>query len=104
MFIFQPNQPHPLPHLAPIREALQEALNDADETDRPGLQRALGILDRFLSSDGPATEDWAKRTLAVAGIDPSKKEVKAIQALRSARPDLGLKEATNIVRSLKSDN
>ncbi|MFD9511209.1 hypothetical protein [Streptomyces mirabilis] len=104
MFMFQPDRPNPLPHLAPIKESLQEALNSADETDRPGLRRALAILDRFLSSDGPATEDWARRTLAVAGIDPKRKEMKAIQALRSARPDLGLKEATTLVRLLKSDS
>ena len=97
-----PNRPSP-PDLEPVRNAIQDALNNADETERPGLRRALDIVDEFVSADrSPATEEWARKALAVAGVDPKAKEIKAVQALRAARPGLGIKEATALVRSLRS--
>ncbi|MFK8846529.1 hypothetical protein [Streptomyces sp. Ac-502] len=97
-----PNRPSP-PDLAPVRDAIQSALNDADEAERPGLRRALDIVNEFTPADGsPATEEWARKALAVAGVDPRVKEIKAIQALRTARPSLGMKEATALVRSLRA--
>lgn len=97
-----PNRPSP-PDLEPIRNAIQDALNNADEAERPGLRRALDIVDEFVSTDrSPATEEWARKALAVAGVDPKAKEIKAVQALRAARPSLGIKEATALVRSLRS--
>ncbi|MFE9448698.1 hypothetical protein [Streptomyces sp. NPDC006739] len=97
-----PNRPTP-PDLTPVVKAIQDALNNADDTERPGLRKALDIVDEFASADrSPATEEWARKALAVAGVDPSTKEIKAVQALRAARPSLGIKEATALVRSLRS--
>ncbi|MFJ5675241.1 hypothetical protein [Streptomyces sp. NPDC093097] len=96
------NRPSP-PDLEPVRSAIQDALNDANESEHPGLRRALDIVDEFASTDrSAATEEWARKALAVAGVDPKAKEIKAVQALRAARPSLGMKEATALVRSLRS--
>src|SRR5947208_3628706 len=77
------NRPSP-PDLDPVRSAIQDALNDANESERPGLRRALDIVDEFVSADrSPATEEWARKTLAVAGVDPKAKEIQGREVERA---------------------
>ncbi|MGW1199983.1 hypothetical protein ACWD4B_29720 [Streptomyces sp. NPDC002536] len=100
MLNFWPSNRPLLPDLTPVKDALRTALGEAEEAERPGLERALAIVEEFASADQVATQDWARKTLAVAGVDPVTHEVKAVRALRQARPGLGLKEAVDLVRSL----
>ncbi|MEU7163087.1 hypothetical protein AB0A70_00305 [Streptomyces morookaense] len=100
MLNFWPQNRPLLPDLTPVKDALRTALGEADEAERPGLQRALAIVEEFASADQVATQDWARKTLAVAGIDPATHEIRAIKALRQARPGLTLKEGVDLVKSL----
>ncbi|GHF29168.1 hypothetical protein GCM10010359_34550 [Streptomyces morookaense] len=102
MLNFWPSNRPLLPDLTPVKDALRTALGEADEAERPGLERALAIVEEFASADQAATQDWARKTLAVAGVDPVAQEVKAVRALRQARHGLGLKEAVDLVKSLNA--
>jgi hypothetical protein len=100
MIYIRTDRPNPPPDLSAVRAALREALRSAPEPERPGLVRALAVLDTFDSQDVPTDVKWARRVLSVAGLDPQESEVKAVAALRAARPGLGLREATTLVRDL----
>ncbi|MGW2372114.1 MULTISPECIES: hypothetical protein [Kitasatospora] len=87
-------------NLEALKAALQAALESADQEELPGLRRAIRIVEDFVPSGGVAGVDWARNVLALAGIDPRTAEVKAVRELRTARPDLGLKEAVALVKAL----
>ncbi|MDH6121974.1 hypothetical protein [Kitasatospora sp. GAS204B] len=99
MFFPLPNRPHQV-RLDPVRQALERALIEADQEERPGLRRALEILDGFGPTSGPVDPEWARKVLATAGVDPRTAEVKAVRELRSAHQGLSLKEAAGLVRTL----
>ncbi|MEU8708573.1 hypothetical protein [Streptomyces sp. NPDC048565] len=102
MYYLKMGRSAPKPDLGPVKSAVQQALNDASEVERPGLSRALEVIDGLIRTDqGPATVEWARTTLAVAGIDPFGKETKAIQALRAARPGIKIREAGILVREVR---
>lgn len=103
MLNFWPTNRPLLPSLDPVKGALRAALEEAGEAERPGLQRALAIVEEFDAADQAATADWARKTLAVAGVDPVTHEIRAVKAIRQARPGLGLKEAVDLVKSLGED-
>jgi len=103
MSLITVNQSSPLPNLGPVREALQKALNEADDVRSPGLQQALQIVEGFSSADDVLDVAWVKRVLAVADLDPAKHEVKSITALRAAQPKLGLGEAQRLVREAAAE-
>ncbi|MFE5587450.1 hypothetical protein [Kitasatospora sp. NPDC056531] len=99
MFFSQSNRPKPA-NLEVLRAALQAALDAAGEEERPGLRRAIHIVDGIVPSTGPAGREWARNVLELARIDPRTSEIKAVKELRSASPGLGLKEAVALVRAL----
>ncbi|MET9535797.1 hypothetical protein ABZY02_35475 [Streptomyces sp. NPDC006649] len=76
---------------------IEQALTDADASLRPGLDYALGILRRLPSSEAEVEKEWATTVWAAAGIDPSQ-EVRAIKALRDAKPGLPLVTAVEIAK------
>ncbi|MFD8707348.1 hypothetical protein ACFV1W_32990 [Kitasatospora sp. NPDC059648] len=87
-------------NLEALRVALRAALDTAGQEEVPGLRRAIRIVEDFVPSGGAAGVEWARNVLALAGIDPRTAEVKAVRELRTARPDLGLKEAVALVKAL----
>jgi NADH dehydrogenase FAD-containing subunit len=99
MFFSQPNRPKPA-NLETLSAALRAALDTADEGERPGLRRAIDIVEGFVAGAGPVGVEWARKVLELAGIDPRTAEVRAVKELRSARPGLGLKEAVALVKAL----
>jgi NADH dehydrogenase FAD-containing subunit len=99
MFFSQSNRPKPA-NLEVLRAALRAALDTADEEERPGLRRAVDIVEGFVAGAGPAGVEWARKVLELAGIDPRTAEVRAVKELRTARPGLGLKEAVALVKAL----
>ncbi|MGF1427401.1 hypothetical protein [Kitasatospora sp. LaBMicrA B282] len=99
MFFPLPTRPKAA-NLAGVEAALQAALDEADEMERPGLERALEILAGYLDINGKDAEDWARSVLELAGVDARATEVKAVRELRLARPDLTLKEAVTLARKV----
>ncbi|MEU8971284.1 hypothetical protein AB0D11_18765 [Streptomyces monashensis] len=76
---------------------IEQALADADPTLVPGLQHALELLRNLPSSEEDLQTEWARGVLAAAGVDP-KHEVRAIKALRDAKPELSLATAVEIAK------
>lgn len=83
-----------------LRAALQSALDTADEAERPGLRRALGLVEGFVPGVGPDGVQRARTVLAEAGVDPRTAEVTAVREVRRAYPALSLQEAVDLVRLL----
>ncbi|GAA4620520.1 hypothetical protein GCM10023108_49980 [Saccharopolyspora hordei] len=81
------------------REAVRRALQDAPEAERPGLERALAVLDSVTGSEAPQVR-WTREVLAEAGIDPVEREVAAVREVRKRMPGLSLVAAVELVRSL----
>ncbi len=91
-----------LSDLDAARAALGRALDAADDTTRPGLQRAAAILDDVRPSQDDLVLAWARRVLGDAGIDPRSDEVGAIRRLREAVPGrMPLLPATLLVRRVR---
>ncbi|GAA1105948.1 hypothetical protein [Nocardiopsis composta] len=86
----------------PALEALREALNDADPEERPGLRRALAILEEAAGAEDPRLR-WTRQVLADAGIDPREKEGHAVKAVRQALPGLTLKQAVDLVKQAQEE-
>jgi hypothetical protein len=81
-----------------VRAAVEQALAHADEAERPGLRRALTIIDEARADDGDLKVRWARRYLADAGVPAGDTGTGAIRALRQAVPGLGLAEAVELVQ------
>ncbi|MEU3351647.1 hypothetical protein [Streptomyces sp. NPDC037389] len=82
-----------------VADAVREALETAGEAERPGLERAAGLI--ALHAARPEREiraEWTRGILAAAGVDPREQEVHAVRALRRAEPGLSLKSAVQLVR------
>ncbi|MFW5416090.1 hypothetical protein J0910_05650 [Nocardiopsis sp. CNT-189] len=80
-------------------EALRGALDGADPAERPGLLRALAILEQ--ETDADPRIRWTRQVLADAGVDPREKEVQAVKAVRDALPGLTLQQAVDLVKRAK---
>jgi 2-oxo-4-hydroxy-4-carboxy--5-ureidoimidazoline (OHCU) decarboxylase len=79
-----------------VRDALEQALRQADSATRPGLEQALAVLAQFDASDEELVADWVRRRLAAAGLDPRTQEVEAIAALRKELPGMNLRAAAKL--------
>jgi hypothetical protein len=76
---------------------IEQALADADATLRPGLQHALALLRALPSSEAEVESQWARGVWEAAGITPGQ-DVRAIKALRDAKPELSLAAAVDIAK------
>ncbi|MEU9194849.1 hypothetical protein [Streptomyces hundungensis] len=80
--------------------ALREALTDAGEAERPGLEAALTIAER--AAERPERElrgRWVREQRASVGYaGPDDESVRAVKALRQARPELSLLAAVQLTR------
>ncbi|MFJ2739139.1 hypothetical protein ACIO3O_05680 [Streptomyces sp. NPDC087440] len=66
----------------------------ADDTERPGLERAVAILtDAPTAPQAELRGRWARERIEAAGVKVEADSVQAIKALRKAEPGLGLYEA-----------
>ncbi|GHJ36613.1 hypothetical protein Sm713_22220 [Streptomyces sp. TS71-3] len=82
-----------------ILTALQAALEDAPEAERPGLARALEVaVGAAVTSEAELRVRWTRRQLAAAGYEGPADAVAAVKALRSAEPALGLRQAVAMAR------
>ncbi|MFF4157448.1 hypothetical protein [Streptomyces sp. NPDC001678] len=82
-----------------LADAVREALETASDAERPGLERAAGLI--ALHAARPEREiraEWARGILEAAGVDPREQEVHAVRALRRAERGLSLKAAVLLVR------
>ncbi|MER7766062.1 hypothetical protein [Kitasatospora sp. NPDC096140] len=91
-----------LRELDDARTALHEALAAATAEERPGLERALSVLDGMGGTEQQLKAKWATGLLAQAGIDPRAKEVVAIRELRRAVPGLSLAAAVDLVKQVNA--
>ncbi|WP_406218928.1 hypothetical protein [Streptomyces decoyicus] len=82
-----------------VRTALEAALAQADATDAPGLRRALEVLHSVVDEGDDALKiRWARQSLEQTGIPAGDTSTRAIKALRTAVPHLGLAEAVELVQ------
>ncbi|MCT9089395.1 hypothetical protein N4G70_10985 [Streptomyces sp. ASQP_92] len=83
-----------------ITRALREALTEAGEAERPGLTAALEIAERV--AERPERElrgRWVREQRASVGYTgPDDESVRAVRALRQARPELSLLAAVQLTR------
>ncbi|MER7580835.1 hypothetical protein [Kitasatospora sp. NPDC097691] len=85
-----------------VRTALREALTAATTEERPGLERALSVLDGLGGNEQQLKAKWVGGLLEQAGIDPRTEEVVAIRELRRAVPGLGLAAAVDLLKQVNA--
>ncbi|MFD5354685.1 hypothetical protein [Streptomyces sp. NPDC058657] len=79
--------------------ALRTALDAADATDRPGLERALAVVETTPTPDPAVLRGrWALERIEAAGVEARPDSVKAVKALRDAEPGLSLLQAVNLTK------
>ncbi|MFJ4711084.1 hypothetical protein [Streptomyces sp. NPDC088785] len=79
-----------------IAEAVDAALAQAGEADRPGLERAAAVVAGFVAEG--AVGVWVRERLAAAGYEGPVDAVRAVRILREAEPSLSLLTATRLAR------
>ncbi|MFF9391468.1 hypothetical protein [Streptomyces griseoluteus] len=87
----------PLKDSDAILAAVRRALTDAPPQERPGLERAVALVE----STAAATEDalcarWVRTRLADSGFTGDIASMAALRALRRAEPALGLLMAVEL--------
>ncbi|MEU8925537.1 hypothetical protein AB0D10_32175 [Kitasatospora sp. NPDC048545] len=80
-----------------VAAALKQALAEASPEERPGLERAVAVVE----STAAATETrlratWVRSRLAAAGFTGDIGSVHALKALRQAEPGLSLLSAVEL--------
>ncbi|MBO9568528.1 MAG: hypothetical protein J7503_06850 [Cellulomonas iranensis] len=81
-----------------IAALLRGALADAPAEQRPGLERALQLVEAVRHDDASLKARYARRLLQQEGVDPDADQVRAIRVLRQRIPGLGLAAATDLAR------
>ena len=83
-----------------IARALREALEGAGEAERPGLEAALQIAERAAAvPDRELRGRWVRGQRASVGYTgPDDESVRAVKALRDARPELSLLSAVQLTK------
>ncbi len=68
---------------------LREALSTAPEDERPGLERAVALVERAAAvPDSEVRGRWVRQRLAAAGYEGPADAVAAVRILRTAEPGL----------------
>lgn len=79
--------------------ALRGALDAADAVDRPGLERALALVEATATPDPAGLRGrWALDRIEAAGIEAKPDSLVAIKALRKAEPGLSLAQAVALTK------
>jgi hypothetical protein len=77
--------------------ALRQALAEASPEERPGLERAVAIIESTAAaSESQLRARWFRSRLAVVGFTGDLASVAALKALRQAEPKLGLAAAVEL--------
>jgi hypothetical protein len=81
---------------------LRRALDSADEAERPGLARALALVEGAPArTEAELRGRWARERIEAAGIGAEELKaasVHAVKALRDAEPGLSLLQAVNLTK------
>lgn len=86
-----------------IGEAVRQALAEASEEERPGLERAVALIDQAAAAhDDDLRARWVRGRLAAAGYEGTPDSVAGIKALRQAEPGLSLLAATQLAKAAAS--
>ncbi|GAA2241699.1 hypothetical protein GCM10010145_04700 [Streptomyces ruber] len=81
-------------------KTLRQALAEADETERPGLERAVALAERTAAAhDDELRARWVHERLAAAGYEGAPDSVRAIKVLRRAEPELSLRAAVHLTKA-----
>ncbi|MET9363337.1 hypothetical protein ABZX93_20815 [Streptomyces sp. NPDC006632] len=88
-----------------IARALRQALEDAGEAERPGLEAALRIAEEAVAvPDRELRGRWVREQRASVGYPgPDDESVHAVKALRKAQPELSLLSAVQLTRDAVRD-
>ncbi|WP_225822927.1 hypothetical protein [Streptomyces naphthomycinicus] len=80
-----------------IAAALREALAEASDEERPGLERAAALVTATAGAgEGRLRADWVRARLADVGFTGDIASVAAVKALRRAEPTLSLLAAVQL--------
>lgn len=81
-----------------VESDLRRALEKAEPGERAGLEKALRIVAETSSiPEDQVRRRWVRQILRVAGLD-ARYSVEAVKALRTAKPDLSLMAAVQLVK------
>ncbi|MER8188650.1 hypothetical protein [Kitasatospora sp. NPDC094015] len=82
-----------------VAAALARALEGAPAAERPGLERALAVVEATAAAtEVQVRADWARSRLAAVGFAGDLDSVAAVKALRQAEPALSLLAAVQLQR------
>ena len=86
-----------------IAATVRWALDDAPPEERPGLERALALVEQAAAtSDADLRARWVRERMAASGIEGSYDSVRAIKALRDAAPGLSLAQAVKMAKEAEA--
>ncbi len=84
-----------------IKTAVQRALETAGPQERPGLERAISVIEEQCAlTDSDVRKRWVLRVLAERSLDPGEYSVEAVAAVREAAPGLSLVTAAQMVQEV----
>ncbi|WP_031083500.1 hypothetical protein [Streptomyces sp. NRRL WC-3549] len=82
-----------------ITELLRQELGTATDDRRPGLERALALVEEVAAvPDAELRARWVRQRLAASGYEGPLDSVSAVKALRRAEPGLSLLQAVTYAR------
>ncbi|MER6131003.1 hypothetical protein [Streptomyces sp. NPDC001815] len=86
-----------------IAAAVRGALEEAPPEERPGLERAVALVERAAATeDGELRARWVRERMEAAGITDSYDSVHAIKALRREAPGLSLLQAVQMAKEAEA--
>ncbi|MGW2963861.1 hypothetical protein ACWDGI_36120 [Streptomyces sp. NPDC001220] len=82
-----------------VAAALRQALAEASPEERPGLERAVALVESTASAtEAGLRARWVRGRLAAVGFTGDITSVAAVKALRQAEPGLSLLAAVQLQR------
>jgi len=80
-----------------VATALRQALAEASPGERPGLERAVTLVESTAAAnEGQLQARWVRSRLAATGFTGDLDSVAAVRALRQAEPRLSLLAAVHL--------
>ncbi|MEW2051906.1 hypothetical protein [Streptomyces sp. NPDC005476] len=82
-----------------VAAALRQALAEAEPEERPGLERAVTLVESTAAAaETQVRARWVRSRLAAVGFQGDITSVAAVKALREAEPELSLLAAVQLQR------
>ncbi|GGL75691.1 hypothetical protein GCM10010129_19190 [Streptomyces fumigatiscleroticus] len=83
-----------------IEAFVRQALAEADAVQRPGLERALAVIEQAAAADDDELRArWVRERLAAAGYAGAPDSVEAVKVLRQQAPGLSLLSAVQLAKA-----